>query len=422
MSPDARRLVEGCREEAEGRGEALYLVGGAVRDLLRQHAPGRRLPEELREIDLAIDGDSVAVAGTVARTTGAALVLHRRFQTAMLTLAEGEVDLARTRRERYDHPGALPTVRPAPIATDLWRRDFTVNALAVVLTGAEAGTVIDPYDGQRDLRTRMIRILHDQSFHDDPTRLIRACRYAARLEGQLSLETAAAARRDRGRLRALSRNRFGAAWRELLEDPAAPAALELAVRLGLPAEWLPGWRPSPRLRRAFTVYPSAAFFWALTGLTEREEARRETLVVQCALEREEQALVKAGATLAALRRSLARPTLRAGAAASLLRPQPELALRASTLLWSGSAREWVVRFLEEWRTIRPPLSAAELEAEGVPPGRRLGAWLELLRDARIDGELPAGRSGVAAARRWVRSCAGVPPRPSRHKSGGNRSV
>lgn len=167
-------FFELVRSAGDGR---TYLVGGAVRDLI--------LGRESVDLDFAIDGplDPVleALDGDVTR--------HERFETASVLTADGtRIDLTRTRRESYEYPGALPDVHPAPIEVDLERRDFTINAMAVPLDRPDE--IIDPYDGRGDLDRGLLRALHPNSFSDDPTRALRAARYAARLEMSLEDETA----------------------------------------------------------------------------------------------------------------------------------------------------------------------------------------------------------------------------------------
>jgi tRNA nucleotidyltransferase/poly(A) polymerase len=154
-----------ARVRAALDGERAYLVGGAVRDLL--------LGAEHPDLDLAVEGDAVELA----RRLGAEPVAHERFSTATVDLDGVRVDLARTRAETYPHPGALPEVEPAPLERDLARRDFTVNAMALPLDGR--GQLVDPHGGRVDLRAGLLRVLHPGSFADDPTRALRAARYAA---------------------------------------------------------------------------------------------------------------------------------------------------------------------------------------------------------------------------------------------------
>ena len=205
--------------------------------------PVTPFPQQLVDLDLAVEGD---VSPLLAALGAARQVEHDRFGTATVTLAGGSrIDLARTRSERYPAPAALPVVTEAPIEQDLARRDFTINAAAFGLTGRHAGELLDPYGGICDRSRREIRVLHEGSFRDDPTRLVRACRYAARFQGRIERATARWAKESLPGIAALSPARFGDAWRALLLDEAAPDALRRARRLRLPEARVPGWTIAP---------------------------------------------------------------------------------------------------------------------------------------------------------------------------------
>jgi tRNA nucleotidyltransferase (CCA-adding enzyme) len=204
-----------------------YLVGGAVRDLLRGSASV--------DLDVAVEGDAHAVARALAERLGGEATEHARFGTASVRARELHVDLARTRRETYARPGALPAVAPAPLADDLARRDFTINAMAIGLTGAGAGRLVDPHGGRADLRAGLVRVLHPRSFEDDPTRLLRALRYAARLGFALDPETERRARAAAasGAPRTVSGKRIADELLDLLAEPECAAAVERMRELGL---------------------------------------------------------------------------------------------------------------------------------------------------------------------------------------------
>ena len=150
----------------------VHVVGGAVRDALRGQVP--------RELDLVVEGDAVSVARRAAERVGGQFTVHERFGTATVRTGDFAFDLAGARRETYERPGALPTVElGATIEEDLARRDFTVNAMAVSLADGRVTT----WPGAReDLDAGVLRVLHERSFADDPTRMLRLVRYAARLE------------------------------------------------------------------------------------------------------------------------------------------------------------------------------------------------------------------------------------------------
>jgi len=159
---------------ADSQGVPLYLVGGCVRDLF--------LGAGHVDIDLVVEADAVAFADRCARAFGGRCVAHRRFGTATL---EGpgpfKVDIATARRETYDRPGALPRVERGTIRDDLFRRDFTINAMALALNKGSFFELVDFYGGKKDLRQRSVRVMHPQSFIDDPTRIVRAVRFEERL-------------------------------------------------------------------------------------------------------------------------------------------------------------------------------------------------------------------------------------------------
>ena len=410
LDPAARATLDRLVAEAELRAAPLYAVGGVVRDLLREStsSPRRRAVSSVDpdlpfvDLDLAVEGDAAAIAAPVVAELDADVVRHDRFGTLSLRIAGATIDLARTRRERYARPGALPDVEPAPIEVDLARRDFSVNAMALALSGPGRGRLLDLQGGAADLERGLIRVLHAESFRDDPTRLIRACRYAARIDGRLAPGTGAQARASRRDLASLSADRFGEAWGRLLQDAAAREALRRAAALRLPQARQAGWALQPRVLRALTgLDGDAAGFWALCGLSLAADIVA-TLPRACTLLREERRALEDGSALRAKRGALGRASLPDSGAAALLRPHGDAAKRAAALFWRGRAGERAGHDLREWVGVGSPIDAAELIALGVPPGPAVGAGLRRLRDAVIDGDLRPGRRGAAAARRLVR--------------------
>ena len=198
--------------------EPVYLVGGAVRDLL--------LGKGRADIDLVVEGDAAALASRL----GADVVSHERFATAKVGLDGHEVDIAAARSETYPHPGSLPVVEPAAdVEADLSRRDFTINAMAIPLLGE--ARLIDPYDGRADLAAGTLRVLHGRSFEDDPTRALRAARYAARFGFELEPETAALLRQ--ADLSTVSADRRDAELLRLAAEEEAPSGFSRLADWGL---------------------------------------------------------------------------------------------------------------------------------------------------------------------------------------------
>ncbi len=163
-----------------------YLVGGALRDLLRGAVT--------KDLDIAVEGRADTVARELAQRLGGEAEGYEHFGTASVRASDLSLDLATARLERYRRPGALPEVEPATIEEDLSRRDFTVNAMAAALAAGERGRLHDPHGGRADLEAATIRVLHRHSFVDDPTRLLRAVRYEARLGFAMDRDTEALAR------------------------------------------------------------------------------------------------------------------------------------------------------------------------------------------------------------------------------------
>ncbi|MGH2980818.1 MAG: hypothetical protein ACRDKV_02085 [Solirubrobacterales bacterium] len=338
--------LERLREAAAGK--SLYLVGGAVRDLLLGQARG--------DLDVAVEGDAVEVA----RSLGGEAVEHERFSTAKASLGEVEIDLASTRTESYPAPGALPEVKPAGLREDLARRDFTVNAMAVPLQGDPE--LIDPHSGRPDLEAGLLRVLHRRSFTDDPTRALRAARYAARFGFKLEPRTAELIRE--ADLSTVSADRRAAELLRLASEPQAPRALALAAGWGLVRE-----RPGAR-----DLVPAVDGLLAKPPWREVAARPRAMLVA---------ALGPAGreAELAA-----AHPT-RPSEAVELARgARPE-----ELVLARAMGGEWLDEYLREWRGVVLEIDGSELIAAGVPEGPAVGRGLREALRRKLDGEI-SGRA------------------------------
>ncbi|MEK7713028.1 MAG: CBS domain-containing protein, partial [Nitrospirota bacterium] len=168
-------------EIADQLGINAYLVGGSVRDLLRG--------EENLDIDIVVEGDGISFAKAFGRKLNAKVRIHERFGTAKIISDNLKLDVATARTEYYESPASLPTVETSSIKKDLYRRDFTINTLAVKLNLKDFGLLIDFFGGQRDLREKIIRVIHNLSFIEDPTRAFRAIRFSERFGFKLSKHT-----------------------------------------------------------------------------------------------------------------------------------------------------------------------------------------------------------------------------------------
>lgn len=334
-----------------------YLVGGAVRDALLGIRRG--------DLDIAVEAELAPVLdrlGTEARA-------HERFGTASLALDGLTIDLARTRRERYVHPGALPEVEPAPIRSDLARRDFTVNAIAVPIDGELE--LIDPYDGVADLEAGLLRVIHDSSLQDDPTRALRAARYAARLGFRLEHHTEELVRA--ADLSTVSADRVAAELARIGEGREAVAAFELLAG------------------------------WGLLKL-EPERARCLTAAAEIALTEPWSKLVSRSALLVAIAAGDGGRLREARALAELEPGSPSVGFEAARRhddLTLGIARamgaEWLDVHVTEWRRVELAIDGTELMAAGVPEGPAVGRGLRAALHGRLDGTLEADRAAELAA-------------------------
>jgi tRNA nucleotidyltransferase (CCA-adding enzyme) len=219
---------------AAEHGGSVELVGGAVRDIMLGLRP--------RELDVIVESGVERLAQALAARLGGEMTLHERFGTAVVQGGEARLDLATIRAESYPSAGALPEVRQGSPAEDLSRRDFTVNAIAVALAGERPGQLRTLPGALEDLAARRLRVLHDASFSDDPTRILRLARYTARLSFEVEPHTAALATAAlaAGALRTVSGPRLGAELRLAFAEADPLAALAELDRLGVFSAWEPG--------------------------------------------------------------------------------------------------------------------------------------------------------------------------------------
>jgi tRNA nucleotidyltransferase (CCA-adding enzyme) len=283
-------------------------------------------------------------------------LLHERFDTAEISLGGRRIDLARTRSEKYPRPGALPDVEPAGIETDLGRRDFTINAMAVPL--ADPDTLLDPFNGVADLERRVLRALHPKSFRDDPTRAIRAARYAARLGFDLDHRTANLL--PAVELGNLSPRRLGTEIDLASNEATGLEALRLASAWGLLKL---GEADLDLAAKAFDLLDSE--LW--TGFCSRAEVTGVLLTDQQTGRRD--ALIEFPGS----------PSLACTAAERSNRPE--------LLLARAAGAEWLDRWLSEWRGVNPAISGDDLLEAGIPRGEAIGAGLDAARTAALDQDI-----------------------------------
>lgn len=382
--PAAAPLIARLRDDA-----AVHLVGGAVRDLL--------LGDEPFDLDFVVEDDAAVFAAGL----GGRLRVHDRFGTSTVTLNGHSYDFARARRERYAHPGALPDVTPASLTEDLQRRDFTVNAAAIALTGPRAGEVTAAPMALEDLEARRLRVLHDNSFVDDPTRLLRLARYASRLGFVIEPHTRdlAAAAVDAGALRTVSGPRVGAELKLLAREQDPLAALRSLRELALDRAIHPGFGIADEAvgRRALALLPERdrrdrlALALATREVPPAELARVLDMLAFEAADRD--AIVSAVAGAAQLATSLQAATVPSQVAQAAAGAVPEQVALAGALGPAAAAQEWLHRL----RHVRLAIDGDDLRAAGVPEGPAIGRGLRAALEAKLDGHASGREAELARA-------------------------
>ncbi len=373
----------------------VYLVGGAVRDLM--------LGREPRELDLMIESDLEELIGGLGVTS----TIYDRFGTATLELAGHAYDLARARLESYPHPGALPIVAPARVEDDLQRRDFTINAIALAVAGPQKGRLLHAAAALGDLRAGLLRVLHDASFIDDPTRLMRLALYASRLDFKIEPHTRglATAAIGGGALDTVSGNRIGAELRQLAAEDDPVAALLGLRELGIDTALAPdfGLRDPGPARRGLVLLPPegrrAILVLAAAG-ANCGPAELVELLSRLAFEAEQRdSIVEAatGARALALRlQGAVRPSELAAAVGGA---------RVETVALAGgygpdaAAERWI----SQLRRVRLEITGEDLIAAGVPTGPMIGQGLRAALAAKLDGRLQGPAEELAEALRAVSS-------------------
>jgi len=327
-------------------GHEVWLVGGAVRDLLRG--------EERADLDIVVTEDAAELASRLGEPESA----QETFNTATVRLRDVQVDVAGARRETYAHPGALPEVEPASLSEDLARRDFTVNAMAIPLHGP--AELIDPSRGLTDLDAGLLRVLHPNSFRDDPTRALRAARYAARLD--MGVEAVTLALLEATDLRLVSADRVRAEIRRIVAEEAAPDALMLLAGWGLA-----GIDAAAPVRLRATRELLADPDWA-------EVADLGESSLAAAIPPPASAAIVETLTFATPDRPSAGVTLLAGA-----EPTELVAARIA-------GAEWLDGWARAWRKVSLEISGTDLMDAGVPQGPAVGAGLQAAFRSKLDGE------------------------------------
>lgn len=391
-------LLESAGGIAQEEGVRLYLVGGAVRDLL--------LGRAAEDLDLAVEGDSETLAYVIAKRLSGQVVSRSQFSTAKLKVDGVSLDLNTARNERYSRPGALPQVAHGTMAEDLGRRDFSINAMAFPLHLQGPAELLDPFGGQQDLEQGIIRVLHDDSFVDDATRILRAVRYMERLSFRLEEHTNALLVRDLPMLNTISGDRARREIQLWLKEERPLAVLLRAAELGVLAAFHPALAGSVEaVRRAAgrlgsrRVEEQAYVGLLAFGMTPDEG---EGLILRLGMSPRWATVVRdtiaLQGQLSGLGGTAISPVELYDALAHIAPPAVQACALATT---DDVASENLVLFLEKLRHVKPALSGSDIVALGIGQGPAVGEMLRRLRRAQLEGVVTTRSDEMAMVKDWL---------------------
>jgi tRNA nucleotidyltransferase (CCA-adding enzyme) len=393
LSPQQSRVLKSVAELAALQHQPLYIVGGFVRDLLLGRAG--------LDFDLVVVGDAIGLARMLAARQGGRVIVHSKFKTAQWfppsdSELTGFVDFITARAEVYKHPAALPTIKPGTLSDDLRRRDFTLNTLALRLDGDHYGELVDELGGLEDLQVGTLKILHSQSFQDDPTRLFRIVRYETRYGFKIAPETLVLIPGALQMINLLSAERVRHELDLILEEENPGSILKRLEKLGILASVHPALDWNQVIQKRFDkgliaaknlAYPPSrrTLTWALwlmdvpsSSLAEAEKRLHFDSAVRNTLQAASALFAQAG-SLAGKKPSQC---------AAVLDKIPLKSIQAVYLgSPTGTTLQVLRNYLESWRTIKPKTTGHDLKKRGVPPGPEYKTILRKLRAAWLDGEV-----------------------------------
>ena len=397
--PDLWALITRLADLAADRASPLYIVGGRVRDLL--------LDRPATDLDLVVEGDALELVRALAFDQGGEAVVHPRFGTATYRVGDLVLDLATARTETYSRPGVLPDIRPGPIEEDLVRRDFTVNAMALRLSPPDAGTLLDRFGSRQDVEDGLIRVLHDGSFVDDPTRIMRAIRYEQRLGFRIETSTLALLSRDLHLLPSVGVDRLRRELDLFLLEPAPELPLLRANSLGVLQTIDPALHLGARLSEIFqlarhelgqvepTIYLALLLYSVETGkaiqFLDRYRFPKESIgMVKGTLALRDS---EAGISVEGLRNSQAYAHFKGFDSDSVsafgIATEHEVAMTRAA------------HYLSRLADVRPELTGKDLINLGVPRGPDIGRVLNRLLEARLDGLTASREDEAALVKKWL---------------------
>lgn len=407
---ESRELLAKIITVADHMQQTIFLVGGAVRDLL--------LGNTQLDFDILVEGEGIPLATAIGAHLGAHVVAHPKFHTAKVELPDHRrLDFATARTEYYPYPAALPTTEHSSVREDLYRRDFTMNALAMQINGEEPGRLLDPFGGNRDLADAIIRVLHTLSFVEDPTRILRAVRFEARFAFRMEERTEALARHaiQMELLDRVSGERIRAEFLQLFARPYPESALRRMDDLGILTALESSWHltgPAPEYGRI-----EEALLWAETEqtvashllerphqrllliFTRLDPAAAERLARRLRLRQREISYARRAAQLSPLIFALEQEALPPSAIDTLLHDLPiPICLLLLSLTDNHAVWERVKTYLTTWRLFAPLVTGEDLKRLGIPHGPFYSRLIHDLRAAHLDGHIATAAEALSLAK------------------------
>jgi tRNA nucleotidyltransferase (CCA-adding enzyme) len=402
LPAEARQALRHAVDLAGRGGVELFLVGGAVRDLI--------LGASHIDLDVVVEGDAIELAAALsAADPNTRLTRYPRFGTASVIAETFRIDFAQARTETYARAGALPQVRQALLDADLARRDFTINAMALPLTGMASGRLIDPHGGRRDLKAHVIRVLHEDSFRDDATRIMRAVRYAGRFGFKIEPKTLRLLRRGLPYLRPISGARLRRELERVSEEECVPDVLRLAGQLGVLSALhtsLAAGRHVLRAAEGIDRHPERDALLLCLLLSAATPRAAADAIRRLSLTRRQAEAVRGLQALRRLEGRLATASCRPSAVVRLLEPVPPVSVQAFARLTANKlAGQRARSYLDEWRHAKPCLNGRDVRSIGIAQGKPVGRALDALREARLDGRAQTRDDEEALVKKMLRPAA-----------------
>ncbi len=385
LDSEQLQVLRLASKTAADQGAEIYLVGGTVRDILLGSRPV--------DLDLVVVGSTPDFPEVLAKQLGGEVVAQSQFGTNKLKVDGADVDLAAARKESYAHSGALPRVVPGSINDDLERRDFSINAMAVSLAEETWGELLDPFGGQADVQQGVVRVLHPRSFVDDPTRILRAVRYAYRLGFRIEEETERLLKRDLRTLDQVSGDRIRNELERFFHEGNVAEILEGAQELGVLSAIHPALRIEAALLRKLdglatngttenTMRLLAVLAFSIPAIDTTSLVGRLNMNGRWAR------IVRDVAAVRDSFEELKGENVRPSQVHRLLRDYDTASIEGCALATDDPLVEQRLElYLKELRQVKPLLDGNDLIALGVPEGPEVGRLLDAILTARLDGLL-----------------------------------